>query len=127
MIAGNSPRVPHLVKLVGLFLFALWLPATLHCRLEAAGVDFHWLGCHDHESGPCADDPRHALEQQVYKSGSSNEGVGVAPPAGCACALCAPVEPKVVSFFRSSIPPVPPELAAGWRFLARAVAPAQAP
>lgn len=119
--------MPRLYRLLGCLLLAVWLPATLHCQIEAAGVDFHWLGCHDHESGPCADDPRHALEQQAYKSGSPNDGVIVAPPVGCACQLCAPVELKVVSPFRSSTPPVPPELAAGWRFLARAVAPAQAP
>lgn len=32
-------------------MLALWLPATLHCELEWAGIFSDCVGCHDHDEG----------------------------------------------------------------------------
>jgi hypothetical protein len=130
---ADFPAVSRWLKIASLLLLAVWLPATLHCRIEAAGLDLHWLGCHDHDDSTaehCADDTCHAIEKQPYKSGK--ESPIVVPPDGCTCALCltalvcaceACAEPALSATGHAP----PPDLAVAWQFSRRAAPPARAP
>ncbi|MBL9210653.1 MAG: hypothetical protein JNL92_09290 [Opitutaceae bacterium] len=112
-------------------LLALWLPATLHCDLEAAGVT-NILGCHDHRAaGPAfgTDDHCHSIEGVSYKL---DFGSSKSPrPADVILFLLA--DPRL---FTVASPPrritveskaAPPEIARTWQFAARAAPPARAP
>lgn len=121
----------RLRRIAALLLLSLWLPATLHCDLEAAGLE-NWPGCHDeaaHDSSHCTTDVCHPLESSAYKPDSAP--VKVPPPAlGALClcfvAICTP--PPTANVEPPATPPrPPPELARTWHFIARAAPPARAP
>lgn len=113
-------------------LLALWLPATLHCRLEAAGVfDVHCSGEETAQTGEeCADDVCPTVEQGLYKDSSAT--FAVAAPAEChvpdCCALLLALDRLVVE---PALSPArhapPPELSVTWQFVTRAAPPARAP
>jgi len=123
--------VRHLCRLVALLLLALWLPATLHCDLEAAGVT-NILGCHDHRaSGPAfgTDDHCHSIEGVTYKLDFGS--IKTPPPAALLLFVFAPP-----GLFAADVPPrqlavesktAPPEVARTWHFAARAAPLARAP
>lgn len=120
-------------RFAALLLLALWLPATLHCDLEAAEVEF--LTHKDHTSSACrdtcTDDACHDIE-----SGAFTKEVGtlrVLPPPELA---------QADFLLRLIAPPrleEPPRIASGeqapewlvlrqtWRFVHRAALPARAP
>jgi len=112
-------------------LLALWLPATLHCDLEAAGVT-NILGCHDHRAaGPAfgTDDHCHSIEGVSYKLdfGSSK----TLPPAdfilfvlAAPSALTATPPPRQITVESRA---APPEIVRTWHFATRAAPPARAP
>lgn len=124
-------RVGYVRRLVALMLLALWLPATLHCDLEAAGVT-NILGCHDHRAaGPAfgTDDHCHSIEGVSYKL---DFGSSKTPPPGDFI-LFVLADPRVIT---TATPPrriavesraAPPEIARTWHFVARAAPPARAP
>jgi len=129
--------VQRLRRILALALVALWLPATLHCALEAAGLDdfFH---CVNDLHAPCdhsspADLPVDAcnvIEDASFKPASDT--AVLPPPSFCACLLCFVVPSPVLAL---SSPPSgltariepPPEVARTWHFTARAAPPSRAP
>lgn len=117
----------RLRQLVALLLMSLWLPATLHCALEAAGFEIVFV-CHDHETGAasdgqCTDDACHALEGFAFKPAANTAVLTL--PSLCACLLCFVTPPPAISL---TPPPsgisdriaAPPEVARTWHFVARA-------
>jgi hypothetical protein len=129
--------VSRLRRLLALALVALWLPATLHCALEAAGLDdlFH---CVNDLHQPCkhaapSDTPADAcnlIEDASFKP--ANDTALLPPPALCAGLLrfVAPNPTLVLtpppSGLSDRIEP-PPEVARTWHFTARAALPSRAP
>lgn len=129
--AANCPlRVPRLLKLVALFLVALWLPATMHCAMEAAGVtrgDHHSSSCQD----MCKDDTCHTIEGVSFTKTSNT--LRALPPAVSSLYLCLlNLLPPPVLVDQSAANPAgdPPEIQAldhTWQFARRAALPARAP
>ena len=121
----------HARRIIALVLLALWLPATMHCDLEAAGVK-GILGCHDHEAPcntHCTVDACHSIEGVSYQFDSS---VTKAPQPSLSLlvlpiALVVPAfveTPREGEIERAS---APPEVARTWHFVMRAAPPARAP
>lgn len=120
----------RLTRIVALLLLALWLPATLHCDLEAAGVAPASVVCQDehapdsHGTDNCA-----LVENGTFKASSTL--LKVSAPALLACRLCClaallppPVFVPLVSPERTDSPP---ELVRVWHFDHRAALPSRAP
>jgi hypothetical protein len=118
-------------RVVALLLLALWLPATLHCDLEAAGVT-NILGCHDHRTtGPAfgSDDHCHSIEGVAYKLDFA--AIKTPPPVTSLLfvfahpsLLAAVFPPRAITVEANA---APPEVARTWHFVARAAPPARAP
>lgn len=118
-------------KLFASLLVALWLPATLHCDLEAAGVDF--LTHEDHASSPCrdtcVDDSCHAIEGTSFTKELTTPRVLPPDALGVIVLLLAP--PPTIA----EAPPALPRRASPewlalhrtWSFVLRAALPARAP
>lgn len=122
-------------QLVALALLALWLPATLHCDLEAAVAshsaadDRHDSACND----SCARDACDTIENASYAKSAST--LRILPPADASLTFCllslltapAPLltgrEP--VSF--TDDPPALQALHRTWHFVRRTALPARAP
>jgi hypothetical protein len=129
--------VSFLRRFIAVALLALWLPATMHCDLEAAGFDelFHCAADH-HSSGENeapADATRDAcdiIEGSAFKL-AANSAL-LPPPFLCAHFLAFAVPPVALDL---TPPPsglgdrilAPPEVARTWHFTARAALPARAP
>lgn len=113
-------------------LLALWLPATLHCKLEAAGVfEEH---CTDEGSSAtdagCTDDACPTIEDALYKDSAAK--LTVTAPAEChipdCCALLLTLDRLTVAPALSPLRHAPPpELRVTWQFVTRAAPPARAP
>lgn len=122
--------MPALRRIVALAVLAVWLPATLHCALEAAGLD-EWFGCHEeaaHDTSHCTDDACHAVEGLAYKPDVAP--VKVPPPAPallCHCLLCLAPSFALPATEPPTAPPEPPALVRSWQFARRAAPPARAP
>ena len=121
--------MPALRRLVAVLLLSLWLPATLHCALETAGLHLSFV-CHDHETqaaseNHCADDSCHAIEEASFTVFSLTKLVGTATLSIVAL-LPEPLElpPDGVRPERTD---VPRELQRSWQFSTRAAPPARAP
>lgn len=123
-------------RLAALLLLSLWLPALLHCRLEAAGFAVG-TECCDSTHGPetpaktpteCGDDACDVAEGEFTKSSAA----GAPAPALCACLLCcvdpvrAPVSAPPTGGI-SDLAAAPPEVARTWHFVARAAPAPRAP
>jgi len=111
-------------------LLALWLPATMHCRLEAAGFFAAHDDCADENSAgtstDCRDDVCPTVEEALYKE----SGVQLTAPAPAPFLLFVLVSPpRLAAPARwATLEAAPPaELAVRWQFLARAAPPARAP
>lgn len=124
----------RLVKFAALLLLALWLPATLHCRLEGAGLELRWLGCHDHDASAaehCADSTCHAVEEAAYSKVAS--ALRNLPPPSLPLLFCLlHLQPSTVATDSSACSAAegPPELQAlrrTWQFVHRTALPARAP
>lgn len=121
----------HTSRLVALLLLALWLPAMLHCELEAA--DVHILTHDDHHGaqGPGAgsSDPHHVLKEGAVAA--SAPSLKILPPTDTlALVLVALAVDRVRSDEFVLSPdrhPPPPELAVGWHFVRRAAPSPRAP
>lgn len=119
--------------IVALLLLALWLPATQHCGLEAAGVlnaDCHAPGdaSSDHDKSPCDTDNCQSVEAGAYTSHFLI--IQIAPPAVFACLPGLPeiFRPTIqVPLIARSRTNPPPELAPTWQFIARAAPSPRAP
>ena len=129
--------VTRLRFIFALLLATLWLPATLHCQLEAAGLEIIFV-CHDHDhdtahdqvapvssADHCADDACHALEGAALKAFTSVKLVGDATLFVLAHLPVPPETPAAgLSPERSD---APQELSRCWQFTTRAAPPSRAP
>ncbi|OHE81172.1 MAG: hypothetical protein A3G75_01020 [Verrucomicrobia bacterium RIFCSPLOWO2_12_FULL_64_8] len=122
----------RLHSLVALVLVAFWLPATLHCGLEAAGIWTQAGCCPPEESGAsdCATDNCSMIEGGAYflARGLLN---APAPVLAALAGLCRLTEIAPESIVVLSVSPdrsgAPPELVRTWQFAARAALPPRAP
>ena len=121
--------MPRLRQLVALAVLALWLPATLHCALEAAGFEIVFV-CHDHDTqaasdNHCDDDACHAIEDAAYTA------VALTKLVGDVLFSVVALLPEPLELPAAAISPertdVPRELRRGWQFITRAAPPARAP
>lgn len=124
--------VSRLRPLIALLLTALWLPATLHCRLEAASFYEADDCCADEqtaETSDCKDDACPTVEDTLYKE--SSQGLKVAGPDACVCFSCLALASAYEAVAVPALSPArhapPPELGVTWQFVARAAPPARAP
>jgi hypothetical protein len=121
---------------VTLLLALLWLPATVHCQLEAiSGLEF--LSCCQHaapntspthHAKDCATDGCAAVEAGFYLLPAVSV-TPVAPQLAAHLVMAAPAAtPSTAELRAHSLPsPVPPDRSVRWRFLWRAAAPPRAP
>lgn len=117
-------------RLVALLLLALWLPATLHCDLEAAGLTPVSVTCQDeHAANQHAADNCAQIENDTYKHASTLlKAPAPALLAACVCSVTDLVpRPIFVPLVSPERTDSPPELTRTWQFRARAALPARAP
>jgi hypothetical protein len=114
----------RLRSLAAWLLVVLWLPATLHCSLEQAGL----LGGDEACAESCATDNCDVLESGLFKSTTAVLKVPAPTALTCLCCLNE-ITPETIV-----VPPLspegtvsPPELARTWQFTARAAPPPRAP
>jgi len=118
--------VPRILRLLGLALLAVWLPATMHCRLESAGFHFTTEECCDHDQPGCDGDLCAGVEENLIKDTSAT--FGLPEPDASECHFCSVVAPSVSREpGRRFLPPPTPDWAADWQFAERAAPSAQAP
>jgi hypothetical protein len=125
--------VSRFARMLILTLVAVWLPVTLHCRLEAAGFYDAADDCCSTEqaaapAGDCKDDACPTVEDALYKE--SAHSLKVAAPDVSLCLACLALVPESAAnepalSTASHAPPL--EIEAAWQFLARAAPPARAP
>lgn len=136
--ASDPPIVRRMSRLVRTLLFTLvaaWLPVTLHCKLEAAGLFESADACCAAEETPvpdadCKDDACPTVEDALYKE--SAQGLKVAAPTATDC--FASLALVALNCDRTTEPTLspprhgpPPELRVAWQFVTRAAPPARAP
>ncbi len=122
-------------RLAALLLLVLWLPALLHCPLEAAGLTLTSTCCVDDHSAEASDgctrDGCETLESGFTKPPA--DGAVAPAPVLCACLqsrLCvptpvAPVLPPVDGVTTAAT--APPETIRSLPFLTRTAPPSRAP
>ncbi len=128
----------RLQRIITFVLFALWLPATLHSDLEAAGINYIFGG-HDpsslaREHSDCAhdradDEVQHSTDGVSYRLDSLDlkmplPAFAFLAPVG-AIPLFAPID--LLAKFAAETGAAPPEVARTWHFLRRAAPPPRAP
>jgi hypothetical protein len=126
----------RLVRTLLFTLLAAWLPVTLHCRLEAAGVFTSPDECCSAATTAaipdtdCKDDACPTVEDALFKESSASLKVAAPAVTGCfACLALVTLERDRCAsptLSRARHAP-PPELRVGWQFLSRAAPPARAP
>lgn len=126
---NSLASVLRLRRLLTFALLALWLPATLHCDLEAAGLALPFV-CHDHDTAtgldlPCADDECHALDRASYTAFALTKLVS-ATVLSVLARLPDSIETPVDGV-RPERTDVPRKLRRTWQFDTRAAPPARAP
>jgi hypothetical protein len=113
-------------------LVALWLPATMHCQLEAAGLgESHQDSCCAGETADtgtdCLGDACANIEASLIKDSAPELYLGA--PASlcpfCCAALVSAARTEPILSPERHAPPL--ELKVAWQFLERAAPPARAP
>ena len=116
----------RLLSFIACLLAVLWLPATVHCELDAAG-----LLLHEHGSESTDTDCATACEIDncaVVEDGEFKNATHVAKAAAPVLALCVtqivvvPAASEATELFASVSPDTsdsPPELARTWQFISR--------
>lgn len=133
-----STVVQRLQRLIALTLLALWLPATLHCDLETAGIE-DIFGGHDHASTA----HRHAQVPHDYAGEDTQHSTDGLSYRLDSLALKTPLPAFAFLYTVEAIPLLvsidlpasfvvesgtsPPEVARTWHFLTRAAPPSRAP
>lgn len=115
--------MPRLLKIASLLLLAAWLPATLHCQIEAAGLHTDADECCPHAADGCADTICPSVEENLIKD-TNPLAVPTAPeqdqaPFQTVTAERGQSETAVIARLSGDHPP-PLELTAGWQFARRA-------
>lgn len=122
------------MQLFSLLLVTLWLPATLHCQLEAAGLgESHHDDCCPEQSAPtgtdCLGDACANIETSLIKESAPD--LNLAAPVGhhLFCGIApAILRAALVAPALSPTGHAPPlELKVTWQFVERAAPPARAP
>ena len=126
-------------RVAALLLLTLWVPALLHCRLEAAGLRFAADCCETSAAKPhaptpvegCADDSCDVAEGE-FTAPSSLALHAPAPILFLSLLDGAPLSlsPVVVSPPETCLSPeaaAPPEVRRSWHFVTRAAPPPRAP
>lgn len=112
-------------------LAALWLPASLHCAAESAGL-FDEVDCCGHAEVPLSDDSAQLDHCETLAAGALREdlapNVAVLPPSELPL-LLGLIEASGVGCESGTMPrtEAPRHVVAGWMLARRVVAPAQAP
>ncbi len=130
------PLVPSLRNLIAVvFALTVWLGASQHCNLEAAGVFDHQTAtgracCPGSEYG-CNVDGCKAVESGAYRPSASTALVALPAPLECCCYLCnilvtPPTEVTLAVKVRVAVEQIKPWVPA-WHFERRAVAVPGAP
>jgi hypothetical protein len=122
-------------RIFALLLLAAWLPATLHCGLEAAGLHLGPECCagasHAEATSGCESDDCEILEGGFTPSSSLH--VTAPAIAVCACLLHAESQPPMVAVFSPPASGIddaaapPRELVPSWPFVSRAALSPRAP
>jgi hypothetical protein len=124
----------RLFSFIACLLAVLWLPATLHCGLETAGLLLHEHGIESADSGcatACEKESCSTLEDGAYKKASDPIKVSAPSLALCITQLVLDVAVETAAESAPSVSPYttdsPPELARTWQFTVRTALPARAP
>ena len=121
-------------RFIAVALLALWLPATLHCAIEAAGIEF--TAHDDHHASTsckdvCTDDACHSIEGVSLNK--TNSGLRACPPAIASLdnflfnLLSPPLATDRLTVPFAHDPPEVQRLHRTWQFVRRAALPARAP
>jgi hypothetical protein len=127
--------VTRLVRFMLFTLVAVWLPVTLHCKLEAAGLfDLHDACAMEAAASvpgsDCRDDACPTVEDALYKE--TAQSLTVAAPSdtlvfACLALFAFDSDPRFESTLSPSRHAPPRELQVAWQFLSRAAPLARAP
>lgn len=125
--------VSRLARMLILLLVAAWLPVTLHCRLEAAGLHGSDECCAREQAaaaaGDCKDDACPTVEEALYKE--TVQVLKVTAPDLSLCFACLALVPSSPVDAEPALSPArhapPPEIEAAWQFIVRAAPRARAP
>lgn len=119
------------IALVPCFV-AVWLLATQHCGLEAAGMwgsNVHAANCCPNGEG-CTSDGCNVVEQGAYKPASDTLKVSTPDLFACVCLLCASTSLDLSEGLEALLPPSrerPSDWAHTWQFVQRAALSPRAP
>ena len=110
-------------------LLVLWMPATSHCALEAAGMIEQSAGCATADG--CEGDGCRVIEEGFFKQSSMTAKVPAPNLTACVCFLClqlvAPITLVSVADFSLGLPAEPQDWIVCWTFEQRSALPANAP
>lgn len=116
----------RLLPFIACLLAVLWLPATLHCGLETAGLLLHDHGIESADTGcatACEKESCSTLEEGAYKKASNPIKVSAPTLALCITQLVAIAASEAAVVNAPSVSAdttdSPPELARTWQFIAR--------
>ncbi len=125
----------RIVQLMSVVLLALWLPTTLHCRLESLGLDALFscatqpIQTAHADGAECSDDLCQTLESGQFAIAKTKIDPAILPVLACACVSCflpvapaAPV-PEISAPRQDELLP----MQRTWQFARRAALPARAP
>jgi hypothetical protein len=116
----------RLLPFIACLLAVLWLPATMHCGMEAAGLLLHEHGIETADTGcatACETDTCAIVEDGAFKKATNQVKVSAPVLALCMTQLVLVTAASEVTEPLSSVSPdttdTPPELARTWQFNAR--------
>lgn len=116
----------RLLPFIACLLAVLWLPATMHCGLETAGLLLHEHGIESADTGcatACENDSCTLVEDGAFKNATGVAKVGAPVLAVCVTRLVLISSASEADELLSSVSPdttdSPPELARTWQFIAR--------
>ena len=116
----------RLLPFIACLLAVLWLPATLHCGLETAGLLIHEHGIESADTGcatACENDSCALVEDGAFKNATGVTKVNAPVLALCVTQLvlisAASEEVELLSSVSPDTTYSPPELARTWQFIAR--------
>ncbi|MBI2814468.1 MAG: hypothetical protein HYX71_09300 [Opitutae bacterium] len=119
----------RLLKLAALLLAALWLPATAHCGLEAAGLLVKSSACA--AAVDCAGDGCRQVEEGFFKQSAAALKVLAPELLACDCLRCLQLVAQAALVAAADFSPVsferPQSWVTRWTFERRAALPARAP
>lgn len=116
----------RILPFIACLLAVIWLPATMHCGLETAGLLLHEHGLELADTGcapACENDTCAVVEEGAFKNATHVVKVSAPVLALCVTQLVLVSGAAESVAPRSSVSPdttdSPPELAGTWQFIAR--------